>query len=411
MAATGALSRTAPTSREPRPGAGALATLFFATAFIFANMYTTQSILPLFGAAFHVSAPTAGLTVSVLVLAVAFGSLIYGPLSDRIGRKPVMVGASLLLAIPTLLCGLAPTFAALVCFRALQGLLVPGLTSVAIAYVNETFTGRRQGLAMGIYVSGTVLGGLFARVGSGLLTDLYGWRPAMLAFALPTLLAALAMWFFLPQSAGEARPHGERALSFSERGRILQQVLTDMGEHLRNQRLVGAFVIGFTLFFGFIGAFTYLPFYLSGPRFGLSPGAVSLVYVLWLTGIFSPVAGALAARLGPRRAIACGMTLAAAGLMITLIPRLPLVILGLGLLTLGMFSTTPAVNLYVNRQAGKARGTAACMYLSLYYFGGSFGAIVPGLVLLWAGWPGVVLLCLGMIVLALSSDALLCGGN
>ena len=80
---------------------GALAALFLATAFIFANMYTTQAILPVLSQDFGVSAPTAGLTISVLVLAVAVGSLLYGPLSDRIGRKPVMVGVSLLVTIPT----------------------------------------------------------------------------------------------------------------------------------------------------------------------------------------------------------------------------------------------------------------------------------------------------------------------
>ena len=91
-----------------QPGMAALATLFVVTVFIFANMYTTQAILPVFSDDFHVSAPTAGFTVSVLVLAVAIGSLFYGPLSDRVGRKPVMVGASLLLTIPTFLCGIAP---------------------------------------------------------------------------------------------------------------------------------------------------------------------------------------------------------------------------------------------------------------------------------------------------------------
>src|SRR5690349_21368937 len=99
---------------------GALVALFLATAFIFANMYTTQAILPVLSQDFQVSAPTAGLTISMLVLAVAIGSLIYGPISDRVGRKPVMVGVSLLVTIPTLLCGLAPNFAVLVVLRALQ---------------------------------------------------------------------------------------------------------------------------------------------------------------------------------------------------------------------------------------------------------------------------------------------------
>ncbi|HLI07082.1 MAG TPA: hypothetical protein VKV40_10995 [Ktedonobacteraceae bacterium] len=58
-----------------------------------------------------------------------------------------------------------------------------------------------------------------------------------------------------------------------------------------------------------------------------------------------------------------------------------------------------------------AKGTAASMYLSLYYSGGSIGAILPGFALLRAGWPGVVLLCLGMILVALGADAVLCRGS
>jgi YNFM family putative membrane transporter len=78
------------------------------------------------------------------------------------------------------------------------------------------------------------------------------------------------------------------------------------------------------------------------------------------------------------------------------------------MLTIGMFSTVPAVNLYLGEQALTAKGTAASMYLSLYYFGGSFGAVIPGLALIWAGWAGVVYLCLGMVLIAIASDALLC---
>jgi len=390
--------------REP-PRLGALVTLFLAPAFIFANMYTTQAILPVLSRDFRISAPEAGLTVSLLVLAVAIGSLFYGPLSDRIGRKRVMVGASFLVLVPTLLCAFAPSFVVLVVLRAMQGLLMPGLTSVAIPYVNEEFEGKGRGLAMGIYVSGLTLGGLFARVGSAALTGLYDWRIAMEVFALPTLIAALFMWRFLPET--NSRKNIETRAT-ARPGAFLRQVSRDMLLHLHNRRLVGAFLIGFTLFFGFIGTFTYLPYYLTGPSFRLPTVTLGLVYLLWLTGVFSPAAGTIAGRIGTRRAIAFSMGLAAIGLLITLIPILPIVIFGLGLLALGMFSTVAAVNLYLGEQATTAKGTAASMYLSLYYFGGSFGAVLPGLALIWAGWPGVALLCLGMVLIALAADGLLC---
>src|SRR5581483_872730 len=231
--------------RQPR--LWALVTLFLAPAFIFANMYTTQAILPVFSKDFSISAPTAGLTVSLLVLAVAVGSLFYGPLSDRVGRKAVIVGASFLVIIPTLLCGFAPNFITLVVLRTAQGLLMPGLTSVAIPYVNEEFEGKGRGLAMGIYVSGLTLGGLFARVGSAALTGWFDWRIAMEAFTLPTLIAAIFMWRFLPETnAKKMRPTPTTRPISTSRSEFLRQTLRDMWLHLHNRRLVGAFIIGFT---------------------------------------------------------------------------------------------------------------------------------------------------------------------
>ncbi len=394
-------------AQKHRPPIGTLITLFLAPAFVFANMYTTQAILPTLSQDFGVSAPTAGLTVSVLVLSVAIGSLFYGPLSDVVGRKPVMVCASFLVAIPTLLCGIAPNFAALVALRALQGLLMPGLTSVAIPYVNEEFEGRGRGLAMGIYTSGLVLGGLFARVASAGLTGFYNWHVALLAFVLPTLIAALFMWIFLPSTY--SKKHVEVApRQKAARTAFVSQTLRDMAMHLHNRRLVGAFIIGFCSFFGFIGVFTYLPYYLTGPHFRLPPIDLSLVYLLWLTGVGSPIAGTIAGRIGSRLTIACSIGFAVTGLLITLIPILPITIGGLSLLTLGMFSIVPSANLYLGELSTKAKGTAASMYLSLYYFGGSIGAVVPGIAYLWGGWDGVVVLCIGMMLLALTSDAILC---
>jgi MFS transporter, YNFM family, putative membrane transport protein len=151
-----------------------------------------------------------------------------------------------------------------------------------------------------------------------------------------------------------------------------------------------------------------LPYYLTGPTFQLPSIAPGLVYLLWLTGVISPFAGAVAARVGSRTAIAFTIGLGAVGLLITLVPILPIVIIGLGCVTIGMFSTVPAVNLYLGEQAKSAKGTAASMYLSLYYFGGSIGGVLAGYALLWAGWHGVVYLCLGMVAIAFTSDALLC---
>ncbi len=365
--------------------------LFLGTAGVFADMYTTQAILPVLGRAFGLSPAAAGLTVSAVVLSVAGGSLVAGPLSDRIGRKPVIVGSAALLVLPTLLCGLAPAFGLLVALRAVQGLLMPGLTSVMIVYVNEQFEPRQRGAAMGVYVSGQVLGGLLARFASATLTGLWGWRAALLFFAAPTAAGALVLGRYLPGAPRPLRGH-------------LGARWADVGAHLRNPRLLAVCAIGFSLFFGFIGTFTYLPYYLTAPPFRIPPASLGLVYLIWGMGIFSPVAGALAGRVGRPRAIAISLGLACAGMVVTLVPSLPVIVVGLSLLALGMFTAIPSVNLLIGEVTTAAKGTASAIYLCCYYLSGSVGAVVPGLAWERFAWPGVIALCLGMALLALLAD-------
>ena len=113
------------------------------------------------------------------MLALACGAWIWGPLSDRYGRKRSIVLACALLVPPTVGAALAPSFALLLAFRALQGLCMPGLLTAGVPYVAEAFAPTIGGRAMGYYVASLVAGGLIGRVGVGLLAAVVGWRWAI----------------------------------------------------------------------------------------------------------------------------------------------------------------------------------------------------------------------------------------
>src|SRR5439155_845259 len=148
---------------------------------------------------FGVSPAQAGLTISVVVLALACGAWIWGLLSDRYGRKRSIVLASALLVPPTVGAALAPSFALLLVFRTLQGLCMPGLLTAGVPYVAEAFVPTLGARAMGYYVSSLVAGGLIGRVGVALLADAVGWRWAIavaaagLALSLPSSLPSLVI--------------------------------------------------------------------------------------------------------------------------------------------------------------------------------------------------------------------------
>jgi MFS transporter, YNFM family, putative membrane transport protein len=373
-----------------------VAALHFATVAVYADLYITQPILPVLSREFGVAPAMAGLTVSAVVVVIAFVSSAYGSLSDRIGRKPVMVASCALLAVPTLLCAAAPGFRSLVLFRALQGLFIPGFTAIAVAYIGDLFAPGEVGPAVGGWIAASVTGGLVGRVLSGLIADAFGWRTSFIAFGALTLAGAVAIGRFLP-GGSRARPEG------------VPSAPRRFG-HLADRRLLGAFLIGGCCFFAFIGVFTYLPYYLSAPPFGLSTAAVSSVYLVYIAGVLASLATArLSRRVHGRILMATGLGVAACGVLGTLVKSLPCIVFSLVVLCVGMFvvqATTPA---FVNLNASSAKGAASALYTTFYYVGATLGSVLPGFAWQHGAWPGVTLACVTALLVGLLADWLLCG--
>lgn len=375
--------------------------LYLATAAAFADMYITQPLLPQLAGDFGVSAATAGLTISAVVLTTALSSSAYGPLSEVLGRRPLMVWGSLLLAAATLACGFAPSFGMLVALRALQGVLVPCISALAVAYIHDDLGDYDAGTVVGGYVAASVAGGLTGRIVSGLVAGAYGWHATFAVFAALTLAGTVALACTLRR--GAASP---------SRANVLHDLAASYGgmlDHLRNVRLVGAFTIGAALFFGFIGIFTYLPFALSAAPFHLTTAAISWFYGSYLAGVLvSPLAGRLARRFSKRLVMAAGIAIAMAAMPALLAHSLVAIVLACVVLCAGMFLAQPIAPLYVAMTASDAKGSATALYQSFYYLGAVFGSTLPGLA--WArwGWPGVVATCGASLVVALLADVFLC---
>ena len=360
---------------------------------MFATVYCTQAILPTLGREFGVGAAQTGLTISVVVVAMAAGAWIWGPLSDRIGRKRCLVLSSGLLVAPTVGLGLAPSFAVLLLCRLLQGLCMPGLLAVGLNYVQEVFGDWLGGKAMGCYLSSLVAGGLIGRVGVALAAEAVGWRLSLAGLALLPGVAALLMHYALPQSASPAKEHQE-----------LSAVARLLGNHV----LLLATLGGCALFFSFVGVFSFVTFYLESPPFSLSPARGSLIFLLWSLGAVGPVAGAVADRIGWRATLVCALTGSLLALPLSLIGTLPTVVASLAVLTVAMFSGATAAQIGVASASESDRGSASAIYYSCYYTCGAFAGYLPGIAWQWWGWPGVTGVALG--VLAPAATILLFAG-
>ena len=308
--------------------------LYFAGIAIYSVMYIPQPILPTLSAEYGIAPAIAALSVSLAVLAVAIASSFFGPLTDTLGTKQVMVASCGLLAIPTFLCAIAPNFPIFLVFRAMQGLLLPGVASVAVTYIGAAFQPGDVGRVVGNYIGATVVGGMTGRVLSGLIASVTSWHAPFVFFAVVTALTAFLMSRVLPEQATT----GQSGMSRAQR---------DMFLHLGNKKLLGAFLVGGCVFFAFIGTFTYLPYYLTAPPFSLPQALVSGAYAVYIAGVFaSPVAGRLSARIPRRTLMVAGMAIAGLGILISLIAAIPAIALGTIVLCLGMFtaqSTPPGL--------------------------------------------------------------------
>ena len=356
----------------------------------FLDLYAPQPLLPELSRNFHKSPGQISLLVTISTLAVALAAPFVGTLSDRWGRKRIIVPATLLLAVPTLLAATAGSFGQLLFWRLWQGVFTPGVFAVTVTYINQEWKSG-AGTAMSAYVSGTVLGGFAGRSLAAIVASHFAWQWAFLLLGGLNLLGGLAIWAWLPTERKSEREPSDG-------------LFPSMWNHLRNPQLLVTYVAGFCILFSLLGTFTYVNFYLAAPPFRLGTGALGLVFVVYLVGAtLTPLAGRWIDRLGHRVSFAAAMLLAIAGSLITLNHHLVAVCAGLAIFCTGIFIAQSAASSFIGSIAKTAKALAVGLYVSFYYLGGSFGAAIPGTMWSWGGWPACVglIVCVGLTAIAL----------
>ncbi|HZR97979.1 MAG TPA: MFS transporter [Chloroflexota bacterium] len=392
--ATGA--RVARTARYLEQGSAAFwranLALFLGGWVTFACLYSTQPVLPALTAEFGVPPALASLSVSVTTATLAVTMLLVASLSDAWGRKPVMTASLVASGALALLTAFSPDFHTLLVLRTLQGVALAGFSAIGMTYVAEEIAPHYLGLAMGVYISGNVLGGMSGRLTVGLIADVAGWRGALGALGAAGLVGGLAFWRLLPPSAHfTARPFAAR------------RVRSALAVPLHDPGLLCLYGIGFLLMGGFVTLYNYLGYQLMAPPYSLSQAAIGWVFLSYLAGAFSStVMGRLADRVGRRKVLWTGAAIMLAGAALTLPPSLPLKIAGVVVFTFGFFAGHSIASSWVGRRALTHRAQASALYLFFYYMGSSIGGPIGGIFWSGFGWPGVVAMIAGALALALA---------
>ncbi len=383
------------------PGAWAAAAVVLCGVCAFLELYCTQPLLPLLSRLFHASKTGTGMTVSAATLGVALSAPLFGLFTERLARKSVIVASLFGISLPTLLAATSTSLGQLVFWRFLQGVMVPGIIAVVITYIGEEWPPDRVAFIMSLYVSGTALGGFIGRVSSGYLADWFSWRVSFLVLGIAALAGAAAVAAWLPGG----RPHqSEPAGPLRQTSLSPAALIFQVQSLFRRRRLVATFAVGFNVLFSLVGVFTWITFHLSAAPFLLSTSALSSLFFVYLIGlVVTPAAGFLITRVGLRAGIAGAICCSIAGVLLTLAPSLPVIVLGLTMLSTGVFiaQTASQSHLRVVSPAG-ARVTAAGLYLTCYYLGGTAAGVLPGAFWALGKWPACVAFIVAMQATALA---------
>jgi predicted MFS family arabinose efflux permease len=349
---------------------------------------------------FHASKADVGRTVSAATLGVAISAPFCGALAERVGRRKIIVLSIFLIAFPTILAATASSLSQLIFWRFLQGIVMPGVFGVTIAYIAEEWPRHRVPQVVSIYVSGTVLGGFLGRILTGVAATHHlipfvepSWRNGFVVIGCFDIIFGVLLWRWLPHDS----PLPESAI---EGGGFVR--------HLRNPQLVATFAVGFNVLFTLVATFTYITFYLAAPPFGLTPAELSALFMVYLVGlVVTPFGGVWISRVGSRAALIGSVLAGISGVLLTLVPNLLVILLGLVLCSSGVFICQSASTSYIQREAQSGgRASAAGLYVMFYYIGGSVAGVLPGMLWRFGQWKA----CVALIVFVQLVTVAIAGG-
>ena len=352
----------------------------------FINLYSPQAILPLLSQEFGAGAKEISAIITASTLAVAMIAPFSGTVADVLGRKRVIVTAMVVLAIPTVFSAMSESLHALIFWRFVQGLAMPPVFAVTVAYIGEELSPKEATAVTGFYTSGSSLGGFTGRLLTGALADAVNWRFALLTLAALTVIGAVVVAKLLPRERRFVKSSGLVASG--------KQMLG----HFRNPQLLATYAVGFGVLFNFLATFTYISFRLAAPPYNMSPTLLGIIFVTYLSGTaLTPMTGRFVSRFGRRGFVQIVIAIWLAGVLLTLLGPVWLILIGLSISACcGMLGQAVSTG-YVTITAQVGRSSAVGLYVTSFYLGGSFGAGLGGIAWTVGGWPACVAMIAAML--------------
>ena len=360
-----------PTAEDRREAV--LRVLAAASFLIFFQSFLVAPLIPALSVEFRTSPESLGLLIPAFMLPYGTSTLFYGPLSDRIGRKRVILTLLGLTVGMTAGTATAHTVTAMLIWRILGGAITGGVVPIALALLGDLFPYEERGKPMG-WIFGAVAGGMaFGSTCGAFLNPYLGWRNEFLVTA--ALSGVVLVW------ALRLRDHFEGRLIPHPIG--LGATLTGYLSLFANPRAARAYV--YILLNGTFhsGVYSWLSLYFAR-RYGLGDRGIGMALLAYgVPGmLLGPTIGRAADRFGRRRFIPMGILLAALAAA-AYIPRLPLAWPALltGILSLGYDMSHPLLAGLITSVNPRRRGLAMGMNAFVLFVGFGLGPLAFALLL------------------------------
>ncbi|MFY7001842.1 MFS transporter [Acinetobacter pittii] len=358
-----------------------------------ANVYYAQPLLDILARDFKVSHAAIGGVVTATQIGCALALIFLVPLGDLVNRRRLMALQLIALISALLMVGFAHSTIILLAGMLAVGLLGTAMTQGLIAYAASAAAPHEQGHVVGTAQSGVFIGLLLARIFSGGISDVAGWRGVYFCAAIIMLMIALPLWKRLPHL--EIQPATMR----------YSQLLASMLNLLRQEKVLQVRgVLALLMFAAFNIFWSALVLPLSAPPYSFSHIVIGSFGLVGVVGALAAVrAGYWADRgYGQRTSLAALVILLLAwGPLSLMAYSLWAVVIGIVLLDLGGQALHVTNQSMIFRTRPEAHSRLVGLYMLFYAIGSGLGAISTTATYAYAGWFGVCALGAGVSLLAL----------
>ncbi len=364
--------------------------IFLSGLCVFAQLYVFQPLLPAISGFYHTSASASSWCVSLSTLGMAAGLFLYAFRADALPRKKIMVNAILWASLITTFTPWMPRFEIVLICCFLKGVLLSGVTAVALAYLSEEVKLTHLGIVIGLYLSGNTVGGMMGRTGALLISEYTSWQWAVSSIGILCFTIGLLFRQIFPSSR-----------NFTPKLPIYKLKRLKMFAFLKYRQLLALYILGAVIMSCFVAVYNYISFELIH-HYKLDTHLVAAIFSMYLIGVYaSVIAGKWTDRYASRHILWMLIGLYIAGDLCFFVPVLGMQIAGLVCITFAFFAAHTLATRMVSQSVLTAKSTATSLYWLFYYIGSSITGIAAGHVYDHYGWNGMVLFLLLLLTIAL----------